>query len=334
MADYTLELNELLRDGYNLGLGIADYELIKETYLDPVTEKNKNLREELNGMILDHFRFREIGFETPARFRYFLNRKMREIMPYYNQIFKSQFLEFNPLYNIELYEDYTHTVDNTGKTTQSSTDINTGGGTENSTSDTTNTGGGTENLTSDTTNTGGGTEHSTADIVNTGGGTDHSTLVATNTDDNLNVSANTPQSKISDAEIREHNYASSTAHDVKANTTSNTNDSTSTVNNTSNVVNNSTTTNTNSGSVVNTSATTNNNTGSVANTSATTRTNTGTNEGLINSEGKTIESYHKTELGSSAGLSFNVAVKQWRGNMLNIFQLIFTDLEPLFMQLW
>lgn len=46
-------------------------------------------REELNKKILDYYRFREIGFETPARFVYELEVSLNEIMPYYNQLYKS-----------------------------------------------------------------------------------------------------------------------------------------------------------------------------------------------------------------------------------------------------
>lgn len=40
---------------------------------------------------------REIGLETLELFRYFMRMKMWEIMPYYNQLYKSELIEFDPL---------------------------------------------------------------------------------------------------------------------------------------------------------------------------------------------------------------------------------------------
>ena len=47
-------------------------------------------REELNKKILDHFKYREIGFETFGRWLDELEIAMNEIMPYYNQLFMSE----------------------------------------------------------------------------------------------------------------------------------------------------------------------------------------------------------------------------------------------------
>lgn len=46
-------------------------------------------RDELNKKILDHYRFYEIGSETVGRFLYNLEMTMNEIMPKYNQLYKS-----------------------------------------------------------------------------------------------------------------------------------------------------------------------------------------------------------------------------------------------------
>ena len=50
----------------------------------------------LCGKILRHYYFREIGFETVEQWKVFLINRMREIMPYYNELYKSAELEFNP----------------------------------------------------------------------------------------------------------------------------------------------------------------------------------------------------------------------------------------------
>lgn len=88
MAVYTVQVRTLIENHFDLGL--KDYPLFDENY-----------RAALNGKILGHYYFREIGFETAGLFKFYLNQKMSEIMPYYNQLYKSELLEFNPFYNVD-----------------------------------------------------------------------------------------------------------------------------------------------------------------------------------------------------------------------------------------
>lgn len=46
-------------------------------------------REELNTKLINHYKYRQIGFETIGRFIEELEIAMNEIMPYYNQLYKS-----------------------------------------------------------------------------------------------------------------------------------------------------------------------------------------------------------------------------------------------------
>ena len=55
--------------------------------------------------ILLHYYTREIGYETVGLWKLKLNQKMMEIMPYYNQLYQSELIEFDPLKNV----DVTHT---------------------------------------------------------------------------------------------------------------------------------------------------------------------------------------------------------------------------------
>ena len=52
--------------------------------------------------ILKHFYTREICEETVGLWKLRLNTKLNEIMPYYNQLYKSELLDFNPMYNTEI----------------------------------------------------------------------------------------------------------------------------------------------------------------------------------------------------------------------------------------
>ena len=76
----------------------------------------------LERKILKHFYTREIGAETVGLWKLFLNRKMNEIMPYYNQRYESELIKFNPLYNVDQWisrdDAFTGTKTNTnGRTT-------------------------------------------------------------------------------------------------------------------------------------------------------------------------------------------------------------------------
>lgn len=113
MAYYTIELGRLLETGFDIGLD--DYPIFDPAY-----------REKLNTKIIDHFRFREIGLETPAMFRFFLNRRLREIMPYYNDLYRSTLYEFNPLHNTD--------IETTSNTKTTGTDTSTADATSSGTS--------------------------------------------------------------------------------------------------------------------------------------------------------------------------------------------------------
>lgn len=55
----------------------------------------------LETKIIKHYYFREIGAESYGQFKMWLDRRMNEIMPYYNQLYQSELLKFNPFYNSE-----------------------------------------------------------------------------------------------------------------------------------------------------------------------------------------------------------------------------------------
>lgn len=63
-----------------------DYPIFDEKY-----------RKTLETKILKHYYTREIGLETVGLWKHFLDVKMNEIMPYYNQLYKSALLEYDPL---------------------------------------------------------------------------------------------------------------------------------------------------------------------------------------------------------------------------------------------
>ena len=78
-------------------------------------------REELNEKILNHYKYREIGFETIGRFLDELKITMAEIMPYYNEMFKTIVIMAdleNPFDNVDIVETFEQTTE--GQTNASS----------------------------------------------------------------------------------------------------------------------------------------------------------------------------------------------------------------------
>lgn len=64
-------------------------------------------KQPLEHKILSHYYMNEIGQETYGVFHLFLKNKMREIMPYYNKLYESVLIDFNPMEDIDLT---THTA--------------------------------------------------------------------------------------------------------------------------------------------------------------------------------------------------------------------------------
>ena len=115
MALYTIKLRDLLKyDGFEIGLN--DYPIFDESH-----------RASLNQLILDTYADYEIGMETPALFKYYLNLSMRQIMPYYNQLFESEKYTWDPYNAINVTE--IEEGNGTSKVSGSSSGTNTQSGT-------------------------------------------------------------------------------------------------------------------------------------------------------------------------------------------------------------
>lgn len=82
----------------------------------------------LEKKILRHYYTREIGDETVGLWKLRLCNKLNEIMPYYNQLYKSQLLEFNPFYDVDYTRDYlrNNQNDNAGSASNESSSSGTG----------------------------------------------------------------------------------------------------------------------------------------------------------------------------------------------------------------
>lgn len=78
----------------------------------------------LERKILQHYLFREIGFETVALWNLKLNFKMNEIMPYYDELYKSAALKLEPLANYGFDETANAQSDTTSKSNQTTHSTN------------------------------------------------------------------------------------------------------------------------------------------------------------------------------------------------------------------
>ena len=111
MAKYTITIKSLIDNNFDFKMN--NYPIFDENY-----------RETLNNNILYHYYENEIGFETAPLFRFYLNQKLNEIMPYYNELYKVQkkIIDENLLLNnVNLTERLTGSnTTNTSSTSQSS----------------------------------------------------------------------------------------------------------------------------------------------------------------------------------------------------------------------
>lgn len=98
---------------------------------------DENYRQVLCRKILKHYYTREIAHETVGRWKLALNAKLNEIMPYYNQLYKSELLEFNPFYDVDLTRSRegsgtsNKTSNNTETNSGTSKNVSSGSGTSN-----------------------------------------------------------------------------------------------------------------------------------------------------------------------------------------------------------
>lgn len=117
MSKYTTEVRFICEEaaGIDTSVGYADVNRVVEMAYPKIFDSslvfhNEETKARLLPKILLHYYQREIGFETVGLWKLKLNQKLREILPYYNQLYESEELEYNPLQNV----DNTHTHEGTG----------------------------------------------------------------------------------------------------------------------------------------------------------------------------------------------------------------------------
>lgn len=134
MSKYTTQLRYICETlaGYTESKGLSNVDeiiaaarpqLFNFTY--PITDTA--YKPVLENKIIKHYYMREIGLETVGLFRFYLNEKMNLIMPYYDELYKSAALEFNP------FHDVNYTITHEGEKAEDTDKTVTGSGTESGT---------------------------------------------------------------------------------------------------------------------------------------------------------------------------------------------------------
>lgn len=144
MSKYTTEVRFICEN--SAGLSESESADNVDSILDKCWNKvfnfdfpifDENYRQVLCRKILKHYYTREIAHETVGRWKLALNAKLNEIMPYYNQLYKSELLEFNPFYDVDLTRSRegsgtsNKTSNNTETNSGTSKNVSSGSGTSN-----------------------------------------------------------------------------------------------------------------------------------------------------------------------------------------------------------
>jgi hypothetical protein len=307
MAKYTIELRHLIeKSDIDVNSYMQNYPLyVFKKLFQNVNDFGKNykgeqilnFRDYLNDKIYTHFYFREIGLETGHRFAFCLERKMKEIMPFYNQRFESIDIEFNPLWNVDLTETFTHNVEDTGTGSANGTTTENGSNSESRNENGTN-----------TTN-----ETLEQNVENSK--TDNSTRTPNLTSDSVKAKMDTAQQPITTQDLKSLNYFSEGEYNVDTQIGTETNNSTGNE----------------------TGKTTNDNESIITTdneiTSSSENTGTSTTETTSSNTSSRTETYTRKQEGSSAGYLFTQNIQEWRKIMINIPMEICEELDELFMQI-
>ena len=106
MSKYTTQVRFICETSANLSesRGFNDIDDILDKSWNKIFSNfpifDEQYRAELCKKILRHYYTREICCETVGRWKLFLNDKMKNIMPYYNQLYQSELIKIEPLVSV------------------------------------------------------------------------------------------------------------------------------------------------------------------------------------------------------------------------------------------
>lgn len=147
MSKYTTEVRFICESLYqNESAGYNKIEEILHSVWNKIFDFEFPLydpayKEILCKKILKHYYTREIGEETVGLWKLRLNTRMNEIMPYFNDMYRSTTYDFNPFYNVDMTT--THEGSGSGSNSRARTTKNTDTGAQTSIENGTSIGSGT-----------------------------------------------------------------------------------------------------------------------------------------------------------------------------------------------
>lgn len=155
MSKYTTQVRFICesKSGLEVSGGSCDVDnIIAGSWNKIFTSKapffDENYRSVLCSKILKHYYMREICCETVGIWTLWMNTRLEEIMPYYNQLYESAKIKFNPMHDVDLTRKHERNVEGTKEENGTRTETSDGNRTLTGNRDTDATGNSTRNTTS------------------------------------------------------------------------------------------------------------------------------------------------------------------------------------------
>lgn len=307
MSKYTTEVRYICEQkaGLQESVGFNNINSVLDKSWDKIFTTNweifdESYRKILCEKILRSYYTREICAETVGLWQLWLDSTLCEIMPMYNQLYKTTIYEFNPLYNTDMTTTFTKTV--TGNDSKTTTGNNSKWNDVSTSSKNTKTDDYTVKDSSKTDSTSKGNTNSESSNNDTSAET--------------NKFNDTPQGGVNG--IESGNYLTDIRMISRTGTTTNSSDE----NSTSSLNGTYTNENLNKGTSVN-EGTARSNTSETGTTNA---SETGTSE--------TTETWTEKVVGKNNSENYGQLLVEFRKSIINIDKMIIDELKPLFMQLW
>lgn len=318
MAKYTTEVRSICETlaGYDEHKGYQSVNEIIQNSREQIFNFQYPIFDNLykpiiEAKILKHYYGREIGAETFGRWQLWLDTKLNEIMPYYNKLYQSELLEFNPLYDVDLTTTYTKEGERTG--------------TENETidNDTTHTSTESLNKTDEGTITDSGSYSNTRTDNLSRRTADSGSESDVRKNDRWDIFSDTPQGSLQNIKTGDGAYLTEARHI--------TDDGTGSTKTFGKIVQE-----TDTGTVQNTGTDSNTRTLDTETNQGIEKSETGTNDTTTEREHtiNTTEEYLHHVVGKTGGISYAKLLDEYRKTFLNIDMMIIRDLKELFMCLW
>lgn len=282
-----------------------DYPIFDDDYKIPLEKK-----------IIRHFYLREIGFETLGLWKLKLNDKLNEIMPYFNQLYKSELLKFNPLTDVDVKT--TSNTDDKGNTDFSQTDTKNTSDAETKKDVFSS----TEHSAFDSTKSGSTSGQSSSDSTNDGTVTDTSTSSKTY-DDNDDYS-DTPQGTVGNLNNLTYLTDARHKHGDSSDTTTSKGTSKSTLSNKA----------TSKDTTSNTEQSTNDKTFNSTDNVSTSRKGSTSSDVTANTATTNTQNYIENVIGKRGGQTYSAMLNEFRQTFLNIDKMILDELSDLFMTIY